>query len=333
MEEDTAKLTHGQLTESNREEKVSLIDFNRSSVPLVEIVTEPDFSEATEVKEYLQKLQQTVRYLSVSNADMDKGDMRLEPNISLSDNNPKDTHWTDAELPKYKVEVKNINSFRFVEKAINFEIERQKKILEKGETPLQETRGWNEIKNETVSQRLKEEANDYRYFPEPDIPPIHFTKEQISTLKSQVPELPEEKYSRFLYEFSLSDYDAEILTREKSAADYFEEAVKVGKGNNITPKQIANWIINKKPNIDEVLPATLVKQIVESTAVVTVDEEKLVAVIKDVLEKNQKAVEDYKKGHENVIMFLVGQVMRQMNQKVDPHGIKRLLTDIIKTKT
>lgn len=329
MEEDTAKLTHDQHGVSN-DQKVSLIDFNRSSVPLVEIVTEPDFSEAAEVKEYLQKLQQTVRYLNVSNADMERGDMRLEPNISLSDKSAENGVFAESELPKYKVEVKNINSFRFVEKAINFEIERQQKILDKGETPLQETRGWNEIKNETVSQRLKEEANDYRYFPEPDIPPIHFTKEQISTLKSQVPELPDEKYSRFLHEFSLNDYDAEILTREKSAADYFEEAVRAGIGNNVTPKQIANWIINKKPNMDEVLPANLIEQIVESTAVVQVDEDKLAEIIRDVLEKNEKAVQDYKSGKENVILFLLGQVMREYKVKVDPQIVKATILKQVK---
>lgn len=338
MEEDTAKLTHGQIGDqkskisprgeagkNQNNEKVSLIDFNRSGVPLVEIVTEPDFSEATEVKEYLQKLQQIVRYLGASNADMEKGDMRLEPNISLSGMSNIKYPISNYQLPKYKVEVKNINSFRFVEKAINFEIERQAMLLDEGNIPPQETRGWNEIKNQTVSQRLKEEANDYRYFPEPDIPPIRHTKEQISTLLSQMPELPDAKYSRFLHEFSLNDYDAEILTREKSLADYFEETVKVGKEHNVTPKQIANWIINKKPDMNDVLPATLVKQIVKSTQVASVDESELEKIIKEVLEKNQKAVSDYKNGRETVIMFLVGQVMRQFKTKVDAHRIKDLL--------
>ncbi len=336
MEEDTAKLTHGQLGDqkskikNQNEEKVSLIDFNRSGVPLVEVVTEPDFEDAIEVKEYLQKLQQIVRYLEVSNADMEKGDMRLEPNISLREIANLKSQITNGELPKYKVEVKNINSFRFVEKAINFEIDRQAKIIDEGKLPLQETRGWNEIKNQTVSQRLKEEANDYRYFPEPDIPPIHFTKEEISSIKNQVPELPGAKYSRFLREFSLNNYDSEILTRDKNTADYFEEAVKVGKEHNISPKQIANWIINKKPDINTALPATLVKQIISLTQVATIDEEKLEQVIKDILEKNQKAVDDYKSGKEAVIMFLVGQVMRQIGKKIDAQMVKEKIISLIK---
>lgn len=331
MEEDTAKLSHQSVTlkAGNAEERVSLIDFNRSGVPLVEIVTEPDFNDASEVKEYLQKLQQTVRYLGVSNADMDRGDMRLEPNISLSDKAPKNGYFEENELPRYKVEVKNINSFRFVEKAINFEIERQEKILESGTLPPQETRGWNETKNETVSQRMKEEANDYRYFPEPDIPPLLHTKAQISSIRERVPELPDAKLSRFLYEYSLNNYDAEILTREISVANYFEETVRVGKEQNVSPKQIANWIINKKPDSSEVLPASLVKQIIQSTQVAVIDEEELEKVINDVLEKNPKAVEDYKSGKETVIMFLVGQVMRNYKTKIDVALVKTQLLELL----
>ncbi|MDP3940751.1 MAG: Asp-tRNA(Asn)/Glu-tRNA(Gln) amidotransferase subunit GatB [bacterium] len=347
MEEDTAKLTHGQLGDQNSElsakggsapsgksqnnEKVSLIDFNRSGVPLVEIVTEPDFSEAGEVKEYLQKLQQIVRYLDVSNADMEKGDMRLEPNISLqvTRNTPHEgknvSPVTSHELPSYKVEVKNINSFRFVEKAINFEVKRQEDILEKGQSPVQETRGWSEIKNQTVSQRLKEEANDYRYFPEPDIPPIRHTKEQISTLLSRMPELPDAKYSRFLREFSLNDYDTEILTREKSLADFFEEAVRVGKDHSVTPKQIANTLINKKVDPSSSEPASIVKQIVQSGQVTSIKEEELEKIVTDVLESNQKAVGDYKSGKETAIMFLVGQVMRQFTTKIDASVVKETI--------
>lgn len=310
MEEDTGKLMHQDIDGV----KTSLIDFNRSSVPLVEIVTEPDFNNAEDVIEYLQRLQQIVRYLEVSNADMEKGDMRLEPNISLT---------TDPSvLPNYKVEVKNINSFRFVGKSIEFETKRQEEILERGETPVQETRGWNETKNETVSQRIKEEANDYRYFPEPDIPPIILSKEEISNLKNRVPELPAEKISRFLRLFGITEYDAEILTREKALADYFESAIELGKEKQISPKQIANAIINKKIDYSSVPADTLINDIAESSKVEEIDDTELQKVLDQVISEQQKAVSDYKSGKESVIMFLVGQCMRLIGRKVDANYVK-----------
>src|ERR1700722_1638881 len=223
MEEDTGKLSHQEING----EKVSLIDFNRSGVPLVEIVTEPDFDNATDVKEYLEKLQLIVRYLDVANADMDKGEMRLEPNISLRKGERQSTYLKESDLPNYKVEVKNINSFKFVEKAINYEVNRQQEILEKNERPAQETRGWNEDKGQTFSQRSKEDAQDYRYFPEPDIPPVIHTKAEISNLLKQLPELPDIRVERFEKDYSLPSYDAEILARDKSLADFFEEAVSI----------------------------------------------------------------------------------------------------------
>lgn len=331
MEEDTGKLTH----ETINGEKVSLIDFNRSGVPLVEIVTEPDFDNANDVKEYLQRLQQIVRYLDVSDADMEKGNMRLEPNISLRSNTTNATDNTNKqisknELPPYKVEVKNINSFNFVVKAIEFEIKRQAEILDKGEIPVQETRGFVESSNSTVSQRSKEDAQEYRYFPEPDIPPIRLTENQISNLKSQITELPEAKSKRFIEEYGLSNYDAEILTREKTMADYFENAVNDGKEFGITPKQIANQIINKKPNLEEVLPAQLVQSIVQLTLVADVDDEKLNEIVDKVLSENEKAVSDFKSGKETVIMFLVGAVMRQFPEKIDSGKVKVVLTAKLK---
>ncbi len=320
MEEDTGKLIHQTVGG----EKVSLIDFNRSGVPLVEIVTEPDFESAEEVIEYLKKLQQIVRYLDVSDANMERGDMRLEPNISLRELKTQNSKLKN-ELPNYKVEVKNINSFKFVEKAINFEIQRQAEILDRGSTPKQETRGFVEKSNSTVSQRTKEEASDYRYFPEPDIPPIRWQESQISNLKSQMPELPDIKLERFIKDYSLSSYDAEILTRERNLADFFEKAVLAGKEFGPDPKKIANYLIHKKPNIEEVLPSQLVTQILKASAVSDVDEEKLEEIINKVIDDNPKAVEDFKKGKENVIMFLVGQVMRQFPEKIDASKIKASL--------
>lgn len=313
MEEDTAKLTH--------QGNASLIDFNRSGVPLVEIVTEPDFENATEVVEYLKKLQQIVRYLDVSNADMEKGDMRLEPNISLRPEGQK-------ELPKYKVEVKNINSFRFVEKAIKFEIERQAKILDEGKIPAQETRGWDEKKNGTVSQRLKEEANDYRYFPEPDIPPVRWTESQISNFKSQMPELPDVKIERFKKKYDLSNYDAEILTRDIETALYFENAINAA--GSVEKKMIANWIINKKVDTKKTSPQDLIKQIANATQTVAIDENELESVIKMILEENPKAVVDYKSGKETVIMFLLGQVMRKIGKKINAQMVKEKIIATIK---
>lgn len=316
MEEDTGKLTHSEGT--------SLIDYNRSSVPLVEIVTEPDFHDAAEVKEYLQRLQQLVRYLDVSNANMEKGDMRLEPNISLSVS--KDI------LPKYKVEVKNINSFRFVEKAIHYETKRQTEILEKGELPPQETRGFNESKGITVSQRIKEEANDYRYFPEPDIPPILYADEQINKIRSGLPELPDTKLRRLIRDYEITEYAAEILTREQNTANYFEQAVKDGKKNNLNPTQIANYIINKKPNLEQISTAKLINKIREESQVAQVDEKELDDIIQKVLRDNSKAVEDYKNGKENVIMFLLGQVMKNFKQKMDTQHVLSKIKDTVQNQ-
>jgi aspartyl-tRNA(Asn)/glutamyl-tRNA(Gln) amidotransferase subunit B len=315
MEEDTGKLLH--------EGNSSLIDFNRSGVPLVEIVTEPDFDNAKDVKAYLQKLQQIVRYLNVSDADMEKGQMRLEPNISISlDVNAKT-------LPNYKVEVKNINSFGFVEKAIDYEIKRQLEILGNGKTPAQETRGWDEKKAVTVSQRVKEEANDYRYFPEPDIPPIRWTKEQITTLKSQIPELPDQKLARFQNEFGLSEYDSAILVKELELADYFEEAVKVAQ-DKITSKQIANHIINKKINIDDILPAKLVEEIIQSSKNEDVNFDELRSVVQKVLTDNPQITQDFAKGKKSVIQFAIGQVMYIIKKKIDINIVRQLILEELK---
>ncbi|MBI4079593.1 MAG: Asp-tRNA(Asn)/Glu-tRNA(Gln) amidotransferase subunit GatB [Candidatus Levybacteria bacterium] len=330
MEEDTAKLVHefGNQNAKIKDQKYTLIDFNRSGVPLVEIVTEPDFDNAQDVKEYLQKIQQIVRYLDVSEADMEKGMMRLEPNISLHVTR-NTTHGknnvspvTSHLLPSYKVEVKNINSFKYVEKAINFEIDRQAKILDEGKTPVQETRGWDEKKQITVSQRSKEEAHDYRYFPEPDIPPFEWTDKKLLELRGQLPELPSKKLERFIKEYNLSSYDAEILTREIQTADYFEEAITVSKDRNVTPKQLANYIINRKPDLEKTLPVQLVQNIIAASKTATVDEKHLEKVVQDVIIENTKAVEDYKKGNEKVMMFLIGQVIRKLKEKVDVNIIK-----------
>lgn len=319
MEEDTAKLTHAKVDGKN----VSLIDFNRSGVPLVEIVTEPDFENAAQVVEYLKLLQQTARYLGVSAADMEKGDMRLEPNISLRKSGEKG-------LPNYKVEVKNINSFRFVERAINFEVKRQSELLDEGKTPAQETRGWNEQKQATVSQRSKEEAHDYRYFPEPDIPPIRWSQDQITKLEKMLPELPQTKLKRFQKEYALTSYDAEILTREEPTADYFEEAVLVGKKHNVSAKQIANTIINKKPDIDTVLPAQLVQSIIGQITTQSVSAVDLNQILNSIISQNPKVVSDYKAGNQNAIQVLIGKSIKELKGAASANEVKSALENLLK---
>ncbi|KKR77843.1 hypothetical protein A3B52_03315 [Candidatus Curtissbacteria bacterium RIFCSPLOWO2_01_FULL_41_28] len=322
LEEDTGKLNHATI--SGR--RVTLIDFNRSGVPLMEVVSEPEMNNAQEAKAYAQKLQQIVRYLKISDADMEKGSMRIEPNVSLRKVffGSKDPKVTKV-LPPYKVELKNINSFKFAEKAINFEIERQRKILESGETPVQETRGWDEKNNRTVSQRSKELAHDYRYFPEPDLTPFTFTQDYINQLARQLPELPDAKIARFQKEFQLSAYDVEILTRSVDIANYFEEAVKAGKRHQLTPKQIANTLINQKIDIDEVFPAKLVQNIITQTQKTQLDPKELEKIVKKVLLQNLKAVNDYKKGKEVALGFLVGQVQRELKEEGGPRQVKEMI--------
>ena len=212
LEEDTGKLIHPDGA------NYTLVDYNRAGVPLMELVTEPDIENGEQARIFCTKLQQICRYLGISDADMEKGNMRCEVNLSL--------HKADEEkLSGTKVEVKNINSFRFVEKAINYEIERQTEMLENGEKIVQETRGWDSVKNVTVSQRKKESAHDYRYFPEPDIPPMEFTAEYVEGLRRKLPELPSAKEKRFAEEYGLNENDISIITAERDLAGYFEQVI------------------------------------------------------------------------------------------------------------
>lgn len=210
MEEDTGKLQHDRVG--------TLVDLNRSSVPLMELVTEPDIHNGEQARKFCQKLQQILRYLEVSDADMEKGQMRCEANISLY-------REGEERLSGTKVEVKNLNSFRSVDRAIAYEIHRQTEILESGERVEQETRGWNDNRQSTFSQRKKESAHDYRYFPEPDIPPMEFMPEYVERLRALLPEMPEAKRNRFVLEYGLSKADAEVLVSEKYFAEYFEQVM------------------------------------------------------------------------------------------------------------
>jgi aspartyl-tRNA(Asn)/glutamyl-tRNA(Gln) amidotransferase subunit B len=319
LEEDTGKLQHATI----EGEAVSLVDFNRSGVPLVEIVTEPDFRTLEEVDVFLKKLQQIIRYLGISNADMEKGSMRIEPSVSIR------TLKTE-ELPLYRVEIKNINSFKFARKAIEYEIERQTEMLESGEQPKQQTRGFVESKGNTAAQRDKEEAHDYRYFPEPDIPPMRWKSSQLSAISRQIGELPDAKKGRFMKDYYLNDYDATLLTEARARAEYFEKAVSI-QSSVVSPKAIANWIINKKIDLEKVTPAQLLDQILQSTQTTSVSDNELEKIIKQILSENEKAVEDYKSGKDQALMFLVGQGLKSLSQKGNASIIRERLINAIKS--
>lgn len=327
QEEDTGKLTHkGNET---------LIDYNRSSVPLVEIVTEPDFNHPSQVKDYAKKLQQIFRYLGVSNADMERGDMRLEANVSVRPKGQK-------ELPPYRVELKNINSFRFMDQAINYEIKRQIEAIEKGEKLYQETRGYNEDKRITYVQRSKEEAHDYRYFPEPDLPKIDFEESDLSIeeIKDEMPELPALKIDRFISDYQLSKSDANILIDNREISEFFEQAVKDAGGKDITPKQIANLLINKKKlDIVGATPKDIVEEIVSIKASVLDDEGEIEKIAKEVIAENPNLVDQYKRsfpsqgegksGNQNVIQALVGQVMRKTGGRANAQKVLTILEKLL----
>lgn len=247
--------------------------------------------------------------------------MRLEPNISLRKEG-------EAGLPPYKVEVKNINSFRFAGLAINYEIERHKRLLDEGKIPPQETRGWDEAKNGTVSQRSKEEAADYRYFPEPDIPPMRFTKHEIEAIRKNLPELPEAKHTRFMNSYGITDADATVLTDDRDLADFYEDAVNVAvkeKFTEMTPKKIANWLINKKPDISSLVPASFIKEMYEATKIVKMDSSKLETIVDTIIAEQPKAVADFKAGKQQSLMFLFGLIMRQVKGQATADDIKALL--------
>jgi len=314
LEEDTGKLIH-TLVDG---EKVSLIDFNRSGVPLLELVTEPDFEAGKDVLIFLKEVQKIVRYLGISTADMEKGSMRLEANISVA---------TNVDLPDYKVELKNINSFRFLDKALEAEIKRQKEILAKGSKVNQETRGFNEKTGLTISQRSKEEAKDYRYFPEPDIPPILVKREKVEAIKRSLPELPNKKLERFQKEFGISKEYSQILTSDRYLAQYFETAIKFAKLKGLSAAFIADAIINKKLNIKFPEPAELIKEVLFLTRKEFATKAEVESAVLNVISEEKKAVLDYKKGKGEVVGFLIGKVQGNLGGKGDPKMITKILQD------
>jgi len=316
LEEDTGKLLHQSLEGENW----TLIDFNRSGVPLVEIVSEPVLNSSEEAKEYLEKIHQTIRYLDLSEADMEKGDMRLEPNVNLEIEEGGKLFYTPI------VELKNINSFNFAKKAIDYEAKRQFEVFQQTRVVKsegnKETRGWDEDKQMSVPQREKEEASDYRYFPEPDIPPFEFNDAEIKSLELRIKkiELPERKKRRFGETYGLSDYQVKILTLEPKRADYYEKCATVGLGK-VSAGEIANFIINKRAK-EGLSPQELIDFIVLGQKEINISMEDLVGLIDKAIVKNPGAVEGYKKGKVQALGAIVGQVKKETGVIVPIEKIK-----------
>lgn len=318
LEEDTGKLLHTTLNGK----KVTLIDFNRSGVPLVEIVTEPDITSGAQAKEYGKKLRQLLRFLDVADCDMEQGGMRLEANISLRKKGVKT-------LPTYKVEVKNINSFRFMEQAIEYELERQAELLEAGDTPAQETRGWDAAKNRTFSQRGKEEAADYRYFPDPDIPPIRLDKKYLQELKAALPELPETVMENLLKTAPLTLTQTEqLISRFASQVElqWLQTVVALAQQQELDVSSLANDLINKKLAVSSKQePGQVIEAFKQQHQTTAVSENLLSDTIQEVLKTNSDAVAKYQAGQTAVLGFLMGQVLQKLPQKVDPKTIRTAL--------
>ncbi|MBU4285051.1 Asp-tRNA(Asn)/Glu-tRNA(Gln) amidotransferase subunit GatB [Patescibacteria group bacterium] len=369
LEEDTGRLMHDKGDLPAGRQGYSLVDYNRAGMPLMELVTEPDIHSAEQTKNFAQELQLILRYLGISDADMEKGQMRVEANISLNMGT--------------KVEVKNLNSFKSVEKAIEYEIIRQQRILEKDDLPAgrqgkveHETRGWNDAKQETFSQRIKETSDDYRYFPEPDLPPLDIKAELIKKLQAEIPELPQARRKRFKREYKLPEKSAEVLVNFKYLADFFEHAVselnawlKSGKIKTDINRLIilsSNYIITEFPkfvstsreikitaeNFAELIYLTFIgevsssgtqevlkemfrtgadpSQIIESKNLKQLSKEgDLDKIAEKIIKNNPQPVEDYKQGKETVLQFLVGQAMRETKGKANPEIVAKILRDIL----
>ena len=348
LEEDVAKLWHRG--------SYSLIDVNRSGVPLMEVVGEPEISSPEEARDYLIKLRSILRYLGVSTGNMEEGSFRCDANISIRPVGSKEL--------LSKIEVKNMNSFKAVYQAMEYEYRRQREVLESGGKLVQETRGWIDEKCITVSQRSKEYADDYRYFPEPDLPPLVFDTAWIEEIRARLPELPEARRERFMAQYSLPLYDASILTNSKALADYFESCVKLMDNSKV--KMISNWLLGdfsrwlNATNTDientKVSPERLVemldmvdKGIISGPATKAVFEEmfhsgksantivaekglsqisdidELRKMVKQVIANNKKAVSDYNAGKQQALAFITGQVMKATRGRANPSLVREIL--------
>ena len=313
LEEDTGKLMHDTVNG----EKVTLIDFNRSGVPLIEIVTEPDIYSAAQAKEYAKKIRQIIRYLGISECDMEQGGMRLEANISVQ--KPGQT-----ELPDYKVELKNINSFRFLERATEYDIKRQIEILEKGETPVQETRGYNAQKDQTFSQRVKESAQDYRYFPDPDIPPIEIDDAWYQTIKQSIPELPDAVFARWQKEYGINPVFAEVIFERPEVIAVWDKLFQEEKQKGTAVDKLVSFMANTPGIVVDDTQKTLTF-FKESKRTDAIDENELRAAIQTVLTEQPKAVGEYKAGKQQAVQFLVGQTLKKIGKKIDVAQVSQVI--------
>jgi len=355
MEEDAGKLVHGGSDRISGS-TYSMVDYNRAGVPLIEIVSEPDLRSGAEAAEYGQELRRIVRYIGVGDGNMQEGSLRCDVNISVRP--------VGREEFGTKVEIKNMNSFNAIERAIDYEIDRQIQALETGETIIQETRLWDEGKQCTFSMRIKEGASDYRYFPEPDLPPIEVSVAQLQDWKAQLPELPAEKRNRYETQLALSPYDARVLTDDKAVAEYFEGAIAAGA----PAKQAANWVMgdltaylkNEKLAIGEIplqpqdlaelislidtgtisgkmakdiLPELLStggspQKFVESKGLIQIsDAGAIESAIDAVLAANPKELEQYRAGKTKLLGFFVGKVMKETGGRADPKLTNELLAN------
>ena len=315
MEEDVAKLIHDEISGE------VLVDLNRSGMPLLEVVTEPDFRSAIEAENYLTNLQSIVRFLNIGNANMEEGSFRCDANVSI--------RQRGTEKLNEKVEIKNMNRIKAVSRAIEYEIERQTEAFKSGERIIQETRGWDDLKSESIPQRSKEDAHDYRYFPEPDLPAIKLSKKFIDEIRNNLPELPEKKFNRYINDIGISEYDAKIIISSIEKTKFFEEVINSYK--NIEPKLISNWlnvelngVSNNKNSGKEILSNIYFtdsdpNELVEKMGLKSMDNaDELKNMVKEAISENNSAIEDYKNGKENAVRFLIGQVMKKSRGTANP---------------
>ncbi len=324
MEEDTGKLQHTKVDGRD----VSLIDYNRSGVPLIEIVTRPDIHSAAQAKQFLKWLVQTISFLGIADCNMETGALRLEANISVAQVPPGTTSISDGQLPNYKVEVKNVNSFRYIEKAIEYEITRQIDILSQGQIPTQETRGYNETRGVTFSQRSKETAQDYRYFPEPDIPPVNTTDQALSGLSQSLSDTPFSLTQKLVQQGVRVDYAQIILESSLSYKKFTEVAEKL-KNDNFSTGEIAKVIINQKINLNDLTTEKIAAQIQSTQKQFSLDESQITAISQEVVSSHPDEVAKYHQGKTSLLGFFIGQVQARTQGQADPKLVAQIISKIL----